>query len=138
MEATDEQIVEFLTKPRKIAIVGASSKPERTSNEISLFLKEKGHKLIPIHPKEKEVLGDPVIPSLADLNEPVDGVILYLNEKIVGEQAKVAAEKGIPLIWLPLGVRSEEARKAAEEKGLLFVEDKCPKIEWRKLVEKTN
>ncbi len=133
MQATDEQIKEFLSKPRTIAIVGASSKPERTSNEISRLLKEKGHKLIPIHPKEKEVLGDPVIPSLSELNQPVDGVILYLNESIVGEQAKIAAEKGIPLIWLPLGVKSEEARKAAEEKGLLYVEDRCPKIEYGRL-----
>lgn len=133
MQATDEQIKEFLSKPRTIAIVGASSKPERTSNEISQLLKAKGHRLIPIHPKEKEVLGDPVIPSLNDLSEPVDGVIIYLNESIVGEQAKIAAEKGIPLIWLPLGVKSEEARKAAEEKNLLYVEDKCPKIEYGRL-----
>ena len=135
MEDNNSKIIDFLVNPQRIAIVGASSKPTRVSNEISLFLKDKGHSLFPIHPKEKTVLGDKVISSLEDLNNEVDGVIIYLNKSNVLEQIQVAVKKGIPLIWLPLSVTSEEGKALAYNAGITFIQDKCPKIEWEKLID---
>lgn len=133
MEATDSQIKSFLEPSKTIAIVGASSKPERTSNEISQILKEKGHKLVPIHPKEEIVLGDKVIQSLDDLEQSVDGVIFYLNPKILPDQLEVAIQKEIPFIWLPLDIYlPDEFKPKLEEKNITYVQNKCPKIEWPK------
>jgi uncharacterized protein len=133
MLAESVDIKQFLGSSKRIAIVGASSKPDRTSHEISEFLMKKGHKIIPIHPKEQEVLGEKVLPSLESLGEAVDGVIIYLNQSIVGDQVKVAINKKIPLIWLPLEINMpEELKSQILEYNLKYVENKCPKIEWPK------
>ncbi len=130
---TDEFMRSFLTEPKRIAIVGASSLIDRASNEIMQFLSKRGHRIYPIHPIEKEILGLPVTRFLKDIEEEVDAVIIYLSKRNVRDQIKVAVEKRIPVIWLPLGITSEEGRNLVESAGLVFVEDQCPKIEWKRL-----
>ena len=129
----DDFMKSFLTQPRRIAIVGASSNPDRASNEIMKFLMERGHSIHPIHPMEKSVLGVAVTRYLKDLEQKVDAVIIYLSTRNVFPQIKVAVDKRIPLIWLPLNITSPEGRKLVESKNLVFVENRCPKIEWRRL-----
>ncbi len=129
----DEYMRSFLTEPKRIAIVGASSLLDRASNEIMQFLSKRGHHIYPIHPMEREILGLPVTRFLKDIEDEVDAVIIYLSMRNVLNQIKVAVEKRIPVIWLPLGITSKEGRRLVESAGLVFIEDRCPKIEWNRL-----
>ena len=134
MIADDTVIREFLSTPKVIAMVGASSKSHRTSYQMYKFLKKKGHHLIPIHISAVEVDGDAVLPSLYEVQVPVDAVMIYLRTELAQEYVKTAIDLGIPLIWLPEGVYSEFGRTTAQNSELVFVENLCPLKEWMRLV----
>jgi len=129
----DDFIKEFLSSPKRIAIVGASSNPKRASNEIMKFLMDRGHTIYPIHPMEQSILGITPTRFLKDLNEVVDGVIIYLSKRNVLSQIEIAVNKSIPLVWLPLGITSEEGGRIVQSAGLKYIENRCPKIEYKRL-----
>ncbi len=131
--ATDEQIIEFLKTPQRIAIVGMSQYEDRASHFVPKFLAEQGHIFIPVHPMLSVIAGEKVYKTL-DLVEPIpDAVIIYISMRNVDKIVSQAIDLGIKLIWLPLDITST-LRSKAEEKGIIFIEDKCPKIEWKNLI----
>lgn len=125
MEASMQEIREFLKSPKTLAIVGASTKEAKAGYYVPEFLMKRGWSIIPINPFAEEILGQKTVDDLDNLDQSVDGVIIYRNAEAAAKEAKKAVNKGIPWIWLPEGVKSEEAKEAAEE--LHYVEDKCPK-----------
>ncbi len=136
MIATEQQIDDFLLDPGTIAIVGASTDPKKAGYLTPMFLQRKGFKLVPINPFADEIFGEKTLGKLEELETPVKGVIIYRSARAAGIVAERAAKKGIPLIWLPTGVVSEVARNAAEEHDLLYVEDKCPYLEYKRLFKR--
>ena len=68
-----------------------------------------------------------------DLSEKVKGIIIYRKKEIAEKVGKKAISMGIPLIWLPLGITSDLIKQQSKANGLLFVEDKCPKVELRRI-----
>lgn len=131
--ATDAEIQHFLESPQRIAIVGMSPYEDRPSNFVPKFLGERGHEIIPVHPMLPEIAGKKAYKTL-DLVEPrPDAVIIYISKKNVDKFVSLAIELAIPLIWLPLEITSQ-LKERVEESGLLFVENKCPKIEWEKMI----
>jgi predicted CoA-binding protein len=125
MEATEQQIREFLKEPKTLAIVGASTKEHKAGYYVPEFMMKRGWSIIPINPFTDEILGQKTVDDLQNLSKPVDGVIIYRNAEAATKEAKKAISKGIPWVWLPEGVRSEEAKSLAED--IQYVEDKCPK-----------
>lgn len=137
-------VAALLTEPATWAVVGLSDNPERTAFRISGWLaRERGMRIIPVHPKAQPVHGFTGYASLADIPQgPVRVVDCFVRSDLVGavvDEAIAQAERlGIEVIWLQLGVIDEAAAAQAEAAGLAVVMDTCPRIEWGKLPRSTS
>ena len=116
---------DILREARTIAIVGASQKPSRPSRHVMLYLLAAGYRCIPVRPDEDEVLGVPVVRSLAKIEEPIDVVDVFRRAEFCADVAREAVAAGAGALWLQTGIRSAEARAIAEAAGLDYVEDAC-------------
>jgi predicted CoA-binding protein len=133
----DAYIRGILNTVKTIAMVGFSPKENRPSYFAFKYLHERGYTMIPINPGHagKEVLGRKVYAKLADVPEPVDMVDIFRAPQFaVGVVQEALALKPRPqVIWMQLGVRSDEAAALAEAAGLKVVMNRCPKIEFGRL-----
>jgi predicted CoA-binding protein len=122
---TDSELRELLTAARSIAVVGASAKPDRPSNEIMRILIDAGFDVIPVNPKEKDVLDRPAYPSLNEVPRPIDIVDVFRLADEVPAIARDAASIGARALWLQLGIISDEAAAIAKAAGMIVVMDLC-------------
>ena len=131
----DEDIAELLRNARTIAMVGASDRPDRPSYRVMRFLQTRGYKVFPVNPQlaGKEIHGETVHPSLADIPEPIDMVDIFRRPIAAGEAVDEAIAIGAKSVWLQLGVINEEAARRAEAAGLDVVMDRCPAIDIPRL-----
>ena len=132
---SDQEIAELLSSTRRIALVGASAKPERASNRILKFLLEQGYEVIPVNPAlDGQSLHEvPVVGSLADIEGKIDLVDIFRNSQAAGDVVDEAIGAGAKTIWMQLGVINEAAAARASAAGLQVVMDRCPKIEIPRL-----
>jgi uncharacterized protein len=129
----DARIRDILATPRTIAVVGCSPDPDRDSHEIAALLKAKGHKVIPVNPTSKEILGERCFASLKDIPEPVDMVDVFRRPEHVDQIAADSIAIGAKILWLQLDVINEPAAQKAQTAGMTVVMDRCPAIEYRRL-----
>jgi predicted CoA-binding protein len=131
---TDAQIREVLAGTRRIAVVGASNKPERPSYRVMRSLLESGFEVVPVNPglAGQKLLGLLVVGSLEEA-APLDMVDLFRNAADVGPPVAEAIRLGAKTIWMQLGVVNEAAARAARDAGLTVVMDRCPAIEMPRL-----
>jgi predicted CoA-binding protein len=133
----DAYIRGILNTVKTIAMVGLSPKDNRPSYFAFKYLLERGYHMIPVNPGHagREILGQKVYAKLADIPEPVDMVDIFRASQhapgIVKEA--LALDPRPQVIWMQLGVRSDEAAKLAEEAGVKVVMNRCPKIEYGRL-----
>ncbi len=138
---TDDDIRDLLRRVRTIALVGASPKPDRPSNEVMRFLQTKGYRVIPVNPglAGGEINGETVVAALAEVAGPVDMVDIFRASEAAGqvtdEAVRLAPDKGFRAVWMQLGVRHDAAADRARAAGLQVVMDRCPKIEFRRLLD---
>jgi len=121
----------ILDRTRSIAIVGASSNPARASNFVITYLSSSvaDYDLYLVNPRETEILGLPVYPSLADLPVTPDMVDVFRRAEDCPEIANQAVEIGASSLWLQLGIISDQAAAIASGAGLAVVMNRCLKIE---------
>ena len=121
----------ILDSTRSIALVGASSNPARASNFVITYLKSSvcDYDLYPVNPREDEILGITVYPSLAELPVQPDLVSVFRRAEDCPEVAEEAIAAGAKTLWLQLGIWSPEAARIASAAGLNVVMDRCCKIE---------
>jgi len=126
----DERKIEAtLLAARTVAIVGLSPDPLRASYFIGYYLKRHGYKIVPVNPKETEILGEKSYPSLKDIPFPVDVVDVFRRPDAVPAIAREAVAIGAKALWLQFNVISPEAAKIAEDGGLTVIMDRCMKVE---------
>jgi len=131
----DSLIKSILRNVKTIAMVGASGNDIRPSYFAMMYLLNKGYNIIPVNPGMvgKEILGQKVYASLKDVPAPVDMVDIFRESQYAPEIAReTVAEKdrlGVKVLWMQLGVISQEAEKIAQDAGLTVVMNRCPKIE---------
>src|SRR3954466_2959573 len=134
---SDGYIRGILNTVKTIAMVGISPKENRPSYFAFKYLLERGYRMIPVNPGQagKDILGQKVYAKLADIPEPVDMVDIFRASQfapgIVDEA--LAMQPRPAVIWMQLGVRSDEAAAKAESAGVKVVMNRCPKIEYGKL-----
>jgi predicted CoA-binding protein len=131
----DDFIRDILRNTRTIALVGASTNWNRPSYFVMKYLQRKGYRVIPVNPGAvgKEILGEPVVASLKDIETPVDMVDVFRNSEAAGPITDEAVEIGAKTVWMQIGVRNDDAAARAEKAGLDVVMDRCPKIEFSRL-----
>jgi uncharacterized protein len=129
----DRQLRALLGDSRTIAVVGLSSKPWRHSYRVASYMQAAGYRIIPVNPKETEVLGEPAYPTLADVPEPVDVVDVFRRAEATPEVAREAVQIGAKALWLQSGIVNEEAGRIAEEAGLSVIMGLCMMVEHDRL-----
>jgi predicted CoA-binding protein len=115
----------ILKEYRTVAIVGASSDPERPSFRVLSYLSEHGYNVIPVNPHEREVLGMTCYPNLSSIPEKVEVVDIFRRSEEVMPVVEEAIKIGAKVVWMQEGVINEEAAAKARDAGLLVVMDKC-------------
>ncbi|MGI4944913.1 MAG: CoA-binding protein [Janthinobacterium lividum] len=129
-----DPIRDILTTTRRIAVVGASNKPDRAGNYVFAFLVARGFDVVGVNPGiAGQILhGRPVVATLDDAG-PLDMVDVFRAPDQVGPVVADAIRLGARTIWLQLGITNPAAETAARAAGLRVVADRCPLIEWRRL-----
>ncbi len=130
----DADIRAILANTRRIAVVGASNKPERASYGVMAALLARGYEVTPVNPglAGQAIHGRPVVASLADAGT-LDMIDVFRASDSVGPVVDEAIRLGARTIWMQLGVVNEAAAEAARAAGLKVVMDRCPKIEFARL-----
>jgi uncharacterized protein len=131
----DDDIRDLLAGARTIALVGASDRPERASNQVMAELQAHGYRVIPVNPAitGEHVHGEFVFRDLDQLGDPIDIVDIFRNSDAAGEAVDQAISIGAKAVWMQIGVVNEPAAARAEAAGLKVVMDRCPKIELARL-----
>lgn len=132
----DEGLEAVLRSTRRIAVVGASSKPSRPSFGVFRYLLHQGYECVPINPMERDVLGIPAFRTLREAVEatgPFDLVDVFRRSELVVPHAREAVESGARCLWMQLGVVNWDAARIAHDAGLLVVMDRCTAIEHRRV-----
>src|SRR5258706_13222934 len=105
---TDQELKQLLTNAKTIAVVGASSNPEKSSHGIMRRLQQVGYHVIPVNPRETAVLGERAYPSLADVPDQIDIVDVFRRAEDTPPIADEAVKAGAKALWLPSGTPNEE------------------------------
>ncbi len=127
----DKEIDELL-RFKTWAVVGLSNNSERAAYKVAKVLIEKGHTVIPVHPKAETVHGQKGYTKLSEIKVPIDVVDIFVNSELAGSVVDEAIAVGAKGVWLQLDVIDEVAVSRAKSAGLLAVMNRCPAIEYHK------
>jgi uncharacterized protein len=123
----DRELRALLGDAHTIAVVGLSSKPDRPSNSVAAYLQDRGYRIVPVNPKETEVLGERAYPSLRDLPQDihVDVVDVFRRAEDTPDVARDAVAIGARVLWLQAGIVNDDAYRIATEAGLEVIMGVC-------------
>ena len=125
---------DILTKYKNIALVGASKNLEKTSSIVMKYLQNNGYKVYPVNPtiRGEKILGEKVYAKVSEIDGQVDIIDVFRPSNEAAEIANEAVKIKAKVLWLQLDIKSPEARKIAEANNIIYVENKCTKIEIEK------
>jgi uncharacterized protein len=126
---TRDEIRDILKKAKRIAVVGLSDKPDRTSYMVSQAMQNAGYEIIPVNPTAEEILGVKTVSSLKEIEGHVDIVNVFRRSEFLPEVAKEFAEIDADIFWAQQGLENEEAYQFLKEKGYTVIMDRCIKVE---------
>jgi len=127
-------IKDILLKYKSIAMIGVSNDPTKASTIVMKYMQKYGFKVFPVNPKAKgqKILGEEVFEKITDIKATVDIVDVFRPSNEALNIAKDTVNIKAKVLWLQLGIKSEEAKKIVEENKIEYVEDKCTKMEYQK------
>lgn len=126
MEASlREKLLRIYAETKTIAVVGASADETKASYHIPRYLQSQGYRIIPVNPRGGEILREPVFRSLSEIDVPVDVVDVFRPAQEAPAIARQAIAIGAKVLWLQLGIESEEAWQLAEAAGLTVIMNRC-------------
>ena len=123
------EIGSILKKAKRIAVVGLSDNPARTSFMVSKAMQDAGYEIIPVNPTVTEVLGVKAVATLKDIEGHVDIVNVFRRSEFLPDVAKEFAEIDADIFWAQLGIENQEAYDYLTEKGYTVIMDRCIKVE---------
>lgn len=135
---SDEDLARIFKQAKTIAVVGLDSSPERASNEVARYLLSHGYTIIPVHPREAEVLGQKAYPDLASVPVPIDVVDLFRRVEFIPAHVDEAIAVDAKVVWMQDELIHEEAASKAEAAGLTVVMDTCMLRQHRRLKAEGN
>jgi predicted CoA-binding protein len=128
----------ILARSKTIAVVGLSANWYRPSYFAAKYLQEHGYRIVPVNPTYEEVLGERCYPSVSAIPHDVDVVDGFRKAAEMPALAREAVAKGAKVLWMQLGIRSDEAARIASDAGLDVVVDRCMKIEHARILGGLN
>src|SRR6266487_2973156 len=120
-----EQLLQVYAQTRTIAVVGASADASKAAYQVPRYLQSQGYRILPVNPRGGELLGERVFRSLAEIDVPVDVVEVFRPAQEAPGIARQAIAIGAQVLWLQMGIVSEEDRRIAEAAGLTVVMKRC-------------
>lgn len=130
VNSTSDEIREIFANTKTIAVLGLSPDPSKASHRVAAYLKEAGYTIIPVYPKEDEILGEKVYRSLAEIPFEVDMVDIFRKPKALIDIAKVVLERtDVKCFWAQQGIVNNEAAQMVENAGIKVVQNKCTMVE---------
>lgn len=120
-----DSLLELYEQTSTIAVVGLSSNTQKPANIVPRYLQEQGYRIVPVNPREESLLGERSYPSLREVEDPVDLVLVFRPAEETPAIAEEAVEIGAKTLWLQDGIVSNDARQIAEAGGLTVVMDMC-------------
>lgn len=134
----DTRLKHILTTTRVIGLVGLSHKPDRASNRVAGFLTRMGYRVIGVNPglAGQEMFGETVVASVADLPPETDMIDLFRRSETIEPIVDDALDHlpNLRTVWMQLEIFNAPSRTKAEAKGIEVVEDRCPAIEYPRLI----
>ena len=130
----DATIRALLEKVRRIAVVGLSPKPQRDSHRVALYMQERGYVIVPVYPREDEILGEKVYRRVQDIPGGVDLVDVFRRSEELPATFTDALAAKAPAIWTQYGCVDEEGARRAAAAGALVVMDRCLMVDHASLL----
>ena len=133
----DQEVRALLERVKRIAVVGLSPKAHRDSHRVSVYMQRAGYEIVPVYPRESEILGARVYRSVSEIEAPVDLVNVFRRAE---ELPEVAADilnsphPNAPPVWFQFDCVNEQAIRALVEAGRKVVYDRCIMVEHRRLL----
>ena len=126
----DGKIYKILSEFKNIAVVGMSANPEKPANRVPKYLMGEGYRIFPVNPTKDEIMGLKSYKTLLEIPENIDVVNVFRRPaealEVVKEAVERKKQKGdVKAVWLQEGIINDEAKKLAEENGLLFIQNRC-------------
>ncbi|CAI6267134.1 putative protein YccU [Bacillus subtilis] len=122
------EIKEILQRSKRIAVVGLSDRPDRTSHMVSKAMQDAGYEIIPVNPTIDEALGVKAVSSLKEIDGPIDIVNVFRRSEQLPGVAEDFLETDAPVFWAQQGLVNEEAYQMLKEKGRTVIMDLCIKV----------
>jgi predicted CoA-binding protein len=121
---------EIFENNHTIAVVGMSANETKPSHWVPVYMAENGYKIYPVNPTISEVVGKLCYPSLMDIDDKIDIVNVFRRSEdaldVVRQAVERKKQKGdVKVVWLQEGIINDEAKKLAEDNGILFIQDRC-------------
>jgi len=134
INSNKQEIQEIFDSVKTIAVLGLSPDTEKDSHRVAKYLKEVGYKIVPVYPKEDEILGEKVYRSLAEIPFAVDMVNIFRKPTVLTAIVDACTERGdVKVFWAQKGIVNNEAAQKAEEAGMKVVQNHCSMVEHRNL-----
>ncbi|PLS04672.1 CoA-binding protein [Bacillus halotolerans] len=122
------EIKEILDGSKRIAVVGLSDRPDRTSYMVSKAMQDAGYEIIPVNPTIEEALGVKAVSSLKEIDGPIDIVNVFRRSEQLPDVAKEFLETDAPVFWAQQGLVNEDAYQMLKEEGRTVIMDLCIKV----------
>jgi len=127
----DEQ-KKYFEECKTIAIVGCSPDDTKASNHVAEYLRDAGYKMIPIYPREETILGQKVYRSLAEIDEPIDMVVVFRKPAALDAIADAVIARGdVKVYWTQLGLIDNKAADRVKEAGIAVVQNYCAMVQHK-------
>jgi predicted CoA-binding protein len=134
VNANQDEIQQIFSEVKTIAVIGLSPNPSKDSHRVAKYLQSVGYKIIPVYPKEDEILGEKVYRSLADIPEPVDMVDIFRKSDVVPSIVEACKVRGdVKVVWTQVGIVHNEAAETAKSAGMKVVQSRCAMVDHRNL-----
>ena len=118
-----------------IAVVGCSTTPGKAAHDIPQFMRQQGYDVLPVNPYADEVLGRAAYDSLSDVEESVDIVDVFRpSDEVAGVVDEALDREDVAAVWTQQGIRDPDAGARVEDAGKKYVEDRCLKVEYQRLM----
>lgn len=134
INSNSEEMKRYFEETKTIAVLGASPDTTKASNHVAKYLKDVGYKMIPVYPKGDTILGEKVYRSLAEIDEPVDMVVVFRKPAALDAIADAVIARGdVKTYWTQLELINNDAAQRVKDAGIHVVQNYCAMIEHKLL-----